>query len=87
MTLTFEGDNRSTRLLVDGKLREELKPRTLYVITEGQKADFVYVNPYDARPEVYTEGQKMYYQPTLVFPLRRAGQFKSSVTDLKVQYR
>ena len=87
VTLTVEGDNRSTRLLVDGKLREELKPRTLYVITEGQKADFVYGNPYDARPEVYTEGQKMYYQPTLVFPLRRAGQFKSSVTDLKVQYR
>lgn len=85
--LTIEGDNRSTRLLVDGKLREELKPRTLYVITDGQKADFVYGNPHDARPEVYVEGQKMYYQSTLVFPLRKAGDFKSRVLDLNVQYR
>lgn len=85
--LTIEGDNRSTRLLVDGKLREELKPRTLYVITDGQKADFVYGSPHDARPEVYVEGQKMYYQSTLVFPLRKAGDFKSRVLDLNVQYR
>lgn len=85
--LTIEGDNRSTRLLVDGKLREELKPRPLYVITDKQKADFVYDNPYGARPEVYVEGQKMHYQPTLVFPLRKAGNFKSRVRDLSVQHR
>ena len=87
VTLTIEGDNRSTRLLVDGKLREELKPRTLYVVNDRQKADYVYGNPHDARPEVYVEGAKMYYQSTLVFPLRKAGNFKSRITDLSVRHR
>ena len=87
VTLTIEGDNRSTRLLVDGKVREELKPRTLYVVNDRQKADYVYGNPHDARPEVYVEGAKMYYQSTLVFPLRKAGNFKSRITDLSVRHR
>ena len=36
-------------------------------------------------PKVYDPTDKIYYQRTLVFPLRRAGNFKSKVTNLKVE--
>ena len=35
-------------------------------------------------PIVYNPSSKMYYQPTLVFPLKKAGEFKSRITDFKV---
>ena len=35
---------------------------------------------------MYNPSAKMYYQRTLVFPLQKAGEFKSKVTGLKVSF-
>lgn len=59
----ISGDNKSTRLLIDGKVVEELNTHKLYF--NGGKDSMSYVR-------------------TLVFPLEKAGQFKSKVTNLKV---
>lgn len=59
----ISGDNKSTRLLIDGKVVEELNTQKLYF--NGGKDSMSYVR-------------------TLVFPLEKAGQFKSKVTNLKV---
>ncbi len=61
--VAIEGDNRTTRLYVNGELREEMNIQTRY----------------------FNEGKaKMSYVRTLVFPLKRAGDFHSRVTNLKV---
>lgn len=61
--ITIQGDARSTSLLVDGKLKEELNMQKRF----------------------YNGGKdSMNYVRTLVFPLEKAGNFKSKVTNLKV---
>ena len=62
-TIVVEGDNRSTRLYVDGRLRDELTT-TVHFDDLGKG--------------------KIRRVPTLVFPLRKAGAFRSQVTNLKV---
>ncbi|MDE7377423.1 MAG: family 20 glycosylhydrolase [Paraprevotella sp.] len=62
-TIRIEGDNRATRLFVDGRLVQELG--------------------YDER--INHQQKKYNYLSTLVFPLRKAGQFKSRVTNLDVK--
>lgn len=59
----ISGDNKTTRLLIEGKVVEELNTQKLYF--NGGKDSMSYVR-------------------TLVFPLEKAGQFKSKVTNLKV---
>lgn len=59
----ISGDNKTTCLLIDGKVVEELNTQKLYF--NGGKDSMSYVR-------------------TLVFPLEKAGQFKSKVTNLKV---
>lgn len=61
--ITIQGDARSTSLLVNGKLKEELNMQKRF----------------------YNGGKdSMNYVRTLVFPLEKAGNFKSKVTNLKV---
>lgn len=62
--IAIEGDNRETRLYIDGKLVETLDIMPIYF---GKSAK-----------------DGMSYVRTLVFPLRTAGQFAGSVTNLKV---
>ncbi|MDE5711697.1 MAG: beta-N-acetylhexosaminidase, partial [Bacteroides sp.] len=63
MNIGIEGDNKATRLLINGKVVEEL----------------------NIEQQLFDEGKaKMNYTRTLVFPLQKAGQFKSKVTNLKV---
>lgn len=57
------GDNRSTRLYIDGKLIEEMNTQKRFF--NGGKDSMNYVR-------------------TLVFPLHKAGNFKSKITNLKV---
>lgn len=83
-TLTIEGTNKVTRLLVDGKLKEELGPKPLYIVRPQDKAHYQVEGTYSYEPEVYQPTDQIAYQRTLVFPLRRAGQFKSTITDFKV---
>ena len=61
--IAIEGDNRSTRLYVNGELKEEMNIQTRY-FNEGKS--------------------KMRYVRTLVFPLEKAGSFRSKVSNLKV---
>lgn len=109
-TLTIEGTNTTTRLLVNGKVRDVLGPITLYALHEKDLAhfqipidetdnDFLQAlpspknsEPYDPVegassyvPVMYNPSEKMRYQRTLVFPLRKVGTFKSNITNLTVK--
>ena len=81
--IKIQGTNKVTRLYVDGRLQQELAPLTLYGTMTA--VDYTYdPNQNGFAPIVYNPSSKMYYQPTLVFPLKKAGEFKSRLTDLKV---
>lgn len=84
-TITIEGTNKMTRLLVDGAVKEELGPKTLYVMREQDRAHYQVKDTYTYEPVVYQPTDQIYYQRTLVFPLRKAGNFKSTITNLKVE--
>ena len=86
-TITIEGTNKVTRLLVDGNLKEELGPKTLYVMRDQDRAHYQVKGIYSYEPVVYQPTDQIYYQRTLVFPLRHAGQFKSTITNLKVEVK
>lgn len=86
-TLTIEGTNKLTRLLVDGKQKEELGPKPLYIIRPQDKAHYQVEGAIIFEPDVYEPSSQINYQRTLVFPLRKAGQFKSSITNLKVMVK
>lgn len=86
-TLTIEGTNKLTRLLIDGKLKEELIPKPLYIIRPQDKAHYQVEGAITFEPDVYEPSSQINYQRTLVFPLRKAGQFKSSITNLKVMVK
>lgn len=84
-TITIEGTNKMTRLLVDGAVKEELGPKTLYVMRDQDRAHYQVKGTYTYEPVVYQPTDQIYYQRTLVFPLRKAGNFKSIITNLKVE--
>ena len=84
VTLAIEGDNRSTRLYVNGELRETLGALPLYVVRDQDRAHFQAEGASPFEPIVYRPTEKLNYQRTLVFPLRQTGVFKSTVTNLKV---
>lgn len=86
-TLTIEGNNKMTRLLVDGKQKEELGPKSLYIVRPQDRAHYQVEGTFTYEPEVYQPTDQISYQRTLVFPLRKAGQFKSNITNLKVEVR
>uniref|UniRef100_UPI004029FC23 family 20 glycosylhydrolase n=1 Tax=Prevotellamassilia timonensis TaxID=1852370 RepID=UPI004029FC23 len=82
-TITIEGTNKMTRLLVDGAVKEELGPKTLYVMRDQDRAHYQVKGTYTYEPVVYQPTDQIYYQRTLVFPLRKAENFKSTSTNLK----
>lgn len=84
-TITIEGTNKMTRLLVDGAVKEELGPKPLYVMRDQDRAHYQVKGTYTYEPVVYQPTDQIYYQRTLVFPLRKAGNFKSTITNLKVE--
>lgn len=86
-TITIEGTNKMTRLLVDGAVKEELGPNTLYVMRDQDRAHYQVKGTYTYEPVVYQPTDQIYYQRTLVFPLRKAGNFKSTITNLKVEVK
>ena len=85
VTLAITGDNRKTCLYVDGKLREELGPLTLYAMQQKDLATFQKSDATATQPIVYNPSAKMHYQRTLVFPLQKTGDFKSRITGVKVE--
>lgn len=82
--ITIMGDNRGTQLWVDGKLKETLGAKPLYVMREQDRAHYQVEGNKTAEPIVYDPKTKINYQRTLVFPLRQAGDFRSRITDFKV---
>ena len=86
VSIAITGDNKKTCLYVDGKLREELGPLAIYAMQQKDLTSFQSPDPTAWQPVMYNPSAKMYYQRTLVFPLQKAGEFKSKVTGLKVSF-
>ena len=92
VTLSIQGNNQMTRLLVNGRKIDELHREELFVAGSAQKYQQsthpAIISPEGGTqawiPQVYRKGAKMYHLRTLVFPLRKAGLFKSHVTNLSV---
>ena len=84
VAVTIEGTNRVTRLLVDGKVRDELAAKPLFVVNEDVRAHNTVEGALSHEPVLYDPKTRINYQRTLVFPLRSAGNFKSIITNLKV---
>lgn len=82
--IAVQGNHRETKLFVDGRLRQTLAPQTVYVHSEDALLQTLDGSEDEFRTKVYRLGAKMYYQRTLVFPLRQAGQFRSQISDLRV---
>lgn len=82
--ITVQGNNKMTRLLVDGQVRQTLDRLTLYAVGRQELFDKETQKPSTYELSVYNPSQKMYYVSTLVFPLRQAGTFRSKVTNLRV---
>lgn len=78
------GNNKKTALYVNGKHRQTLDPEVVFVASENAKFDVQYEAPDPFQPIMYHTRGRMHYQRTLVFPLRKAGNFKSAITNLKV---
>ena len=64
MKIAIEGDNKATRLFINGKQVEELNIQERWMDKEGKT--------------------RIRNVRTLVFPLEKAGDFKSKITNLKV---
>lgn len=84
VNIAIQGDNKKTRLLINGKVKEELGPQTIYVVKPTDRTNYQYGVEGAWEPEMYVPSNQMYYQRTLVFPLRQAGNFKSTITNMKI---
>ena len=67
MHIAIEGDNKATRLFINGKQVEELNIQERWMDKEGKT--------------------RIRNVRTLVFPLEKAGNFKSKITNLKVEQK
>ena len=85
VAIAITGDNKKTCLYVDGKLRQELDPLTIYAMQDKDLTTFQKSDATAWQPVMYNPSAKMHYQRTLVFPLQKAGEFKSTVTGVKVK--
>lgn len=85
LNVRIEGTNKKTTLYVNGKKIQELGPVTVYALSADKKMDFQYGNNNIFEPEMYIPNGRMFYQRTLVFPLKKSGDFNSVVSNLKVQ--
>lgn len=83
VSVCIEGDHKETRMYVNGKLREKLGPLDVYAFSPDRLLNTMVDS--DTKPEVYLPAGTMHYQRTLFFPLQKAGNFRSSVSNLKVK--
>ena len=67
MNIAIEGDNKATRLFINGMQVEELNIQERWMDKEGKS--------------------RMRNVRTLVFPLEKAGNFQSKITNLKVEQK
>lgn len=84
--LSIRGNNKQTSLWVNGKHYETLGAIALEAKqTEANRFDPFFQAPDPFKPTVYKPSAKMYYQRTLVFPLREAGRYKARITNFSVK--
>ena len=81
VSIRVEGTNAETRLFVNNRHRETLRKRDAYSV--GEPLNTMPDAPYHTT--VYVPTRRMFYVATLVFPLEKAGNFKSRVTNLEVR--
>ena len=84
INIRIEGTNQETRLFVNGRRQQVLSKQPVYVITEENRVDHQ-TDKVPFHTKVYSTGSRMYYVPTLFFPLQQAGNFKSAVSNLSVR--
>lgn len=82
--IRIEGDPYSTRLYVDGRLLEELAPQMFYTFEKELPQVWQHRDKVPA-PVMHEAKAQFKYFRTLVFPLHKAGTFRSRLTDLKVE--
>ncbi|MBP5711762.1 MAG: beta-N-acetylhexosaminidase, partial [Prevotella sp.] len=81
--IRIEGTNKETRLYVNNRHIQTLSTREVYVMKPSDQLNNMPGAIY--QPTVFAPSAKMYYVPTLVFPLQRSGNYRSQVTNLKVE--
>ncbi|MBP5315448.1 MAG: family 20 glycosylhydrolase, partial [Muribaculaceae bacterium] len=81
VSLRIEGNNAETRLFVNNRHRETLRKRDAYSV--GEPLNTMPDAPYHTT--VYVPTRRMFYVATLVFPLEKAGNFNSKITNLEVR--
>lgn len=84
ISIRIEGTNQETRLFVNGRRQQVLSKQPVYVVTEANRVDHL-TDKAPFHPTVYSTGNRMFYVPTLFFPLQKAGNFNSAVTNLRVK--
>ena len=84
VNIRIEGTNSETRLFVNGHRQQVLAKQAVYTIDESNRLNTLTDELY-FHHTVYTTGKRMFYVPTLFFPLHEAGQFRSQVTNLRVK--
>lgn len=82
VNIRIEGTNTETRLFVNGQRRQVLSTKDVYAIPPGNRLNKMPGAPFQT--VVYEPGAHMKYVPTLCFPLLKAGNFKSIVTNLRI---
>ena len=83
VSIRIEGTNKETRLFVNDRRVQVLAQHDVFAIPASNLLDKMPGAPF--KPVVYETGIKMRYVPTLFFPLKEAGNFKSTVTNLQVR--
>lgn len=78
-------EHTRTTLYIDGKKKEVLEPMPVFVALDQNKFNPFMEGEQTAVPVMYRMDRKMNYQRTLVFPLHKAGNFKSAVSNLEVK--
>ena len=81
--IRIEGTNKETRLYVNNRHIQTLAKREVYVMKSSDQLNNMPGAVY--QPTVYAPSTKMFYVPTLVFPLQRTGNYRSQVMNLKVE--
>ena len=84
VNIRIEGTNKETRLFVNNRRVQVLATHEVYVVTPDNRLNTL-ADDAPFHPTVYNTSAKMYYVPTLFFPLAKAGDFKSLVTNLSVK--
>lgn len=81
--IRIEGTNKETRLFVNDRRVQVLATHDVFAIPSENRLNHMPGAPFQI--EVYETGKKMRYVPTLFFPIKQAGNFKSTISNLHVR--